>query len=359
MTRTLAVLAAVVIVISIWSGTPAMPAGKYDGQTMSVYAGISRNVKDDIIAYIAPRLKEKFGLALSVEPIGSAVMLEKVLAAKDKPPVSVAGWDEPIALDACTKGVCSPLDPAQVPNLAGMYPWAVGKVDEKPMVVATGAGGPGLIYNMDIFSHNGLKPPVSWNDLWRQDLSGRVSIPAPESTMGLGTLVMFARLGGGGETNIEPGFAKLRSLLPHMQRLFTWSSELAQLMQLGEIWMASTQADLAPGLRAQGFPVAWVAPKEGAPMVNGGMSVIARTPFQDAALEYVNLYVSPEFQALRARHGGVVPTNARAWGNLSATEKEAMPISPEDIKRLVRLNWSVINQQRAAWVERWHKEVQR
>jgi putative spermidine/putrescine transport system substrate-binding protein len=148
-------------------------------------------------------------------------------------------------------------------------------------------------------------------------------------------------------------------LLPQIQRLFTWSSELAQLLQLGEIWMASTQADLAPGMRTQGFPAAWVAPKEGAPMVNGGMSVIARAPFQDAALEYVNLYVSPEFQALRARHGGVVPTNTRAWSNLSAAERAGMPISPEDIKRLVRLNWTEINQNRAAWVERWHKEIQR
>jgi putative spermidine/putrescine transport system substrate-binding protein len=351
--------AALVLAAALWPVAPAVPAGKYDGQTMSVYAGISRNVKEDIMAYIAPRLKEKYGLALSVDPIGSAIMIQKVLAAKEKPPVSVAGWDEPIGIDACNKGLCSVLEAAAVPNAAKVYPWALTRINGKPMVVATAVTGPGIIYNLDIFAQNHLKQPISWNDLWREDLKGRVTIPAPESTMGLGTLVMFARIGGGGEANIAPGFEKVKSLLPHIQRLYTWSTELAQLLQLNEVWMASTQADLGPGLRAQGFPAAWVAPKEGAPMVNGGMSVIANAPFQDAALEYVNLYVSPEFAALRARHGGVVPTNPGAWEKLSPSERSGMPLSPQEISRLVRLDWDVINRDRAKWVEQWHKIVQR
>lgn len=359
MTRVVALCAAVVLAGVLASAAPAITAGKYDGQTMSVYAGISRNVKEDIMAYIAPRLQQKYGLNLSVEPIGSAVMIEKVLAAKDKPPVSVAGWDEPIAIDACNRGLCIPLDPAAVPNAAKLYSWAVDKIGGTPIAVATSVDGPGIIYNMDTFAQNHLKPPASWNDLWRADLNGRVTIPAPESTMGLGTLVMLAKLGGGGETNIAPGFEKVKSLLPHIQRLYTWSSELAQLLQLNEVWMASTQADLGPGMRAQGFPAAWVAPKEGAPMVNGGMSAIANAPFPDAALEYVNLYVSPEFQALRARHGGNVPTNTAAFEQLSPAERSGMAIHPQDFSRMIRMNWTVINRDRAKWVEQWHRTVQR
>jgi len=320
--------------------------------------GLLRRLDDDVVVGTdvehVPRRQRGSGRQCQRE-------LPPVRGLDPPPPPSALfrGEDEPIAIDSCNRGLCIPLDPAAVPNAAKLYSWAVDKIGGTPMVVATSVDGPGIIYNMDTFAQNHLKPPTSWNDLWRADLNGRVTIPAPESTMGLGTLVMLAKLGGGGETNIAPGFEKVKSLLPHIQRLYTWSSELAQLLQLNEVWMASTQADLGPGMRAQGFPAAWVAPKEGAPMVNGGMSAIANAPYQDASLEYVNLYVSPEFQALRARHGGNVPTNTAAWEQLSPAERSGMAIHPQDFSRMIRMNWTAINRDRAKWVEQWHRTVQR
>jgi putative spermidine/putrescine transport system substrate-binding protein len=358
MRRQVALATILTLVLFGFSLETSSGAKKYEGQTMSIYAGISPLVREDIMAHIAPKLKEEYGLTLSVEVLGSAPMLQKVVVMRDNPTVTIANWDEPIGIQACEMGLCAPIDVAQAKTLSELNPWALVKVDDKVRVVATTVVGIGLIYNSDEFARKNLKPPSSWNDLWRPELSKRISVTAPESTWGLGFLVMLARLNGGGESNIDPAFAKLKTLLPHVQTIHSWSSDLAKLMQLGQVWESTTGSNMGPALKAQGFPATWVAPTEGAPMVNGGISIVANAPFQDAAHTFLNIYFGPEFQALRAKNGGLVPAHSGAWKLLTTQEAQALPIGPDDISKLQRLDWVTINQHRAAWVERWHKEIQ-
>jgi putative spermidine/putrescine transport system substrate-binding protein len=332
-------------------------AKKYDGKTMSVYIGISPQAREDIMSYIAPRLQDEYGLTLSGELLGSTTMAEKIVVMRDRPTVTLVNWDQPIGVQQCGAGLCAPIDLRQAPNVMNLYPWAIDKVNGSVEVLSTGALGVGLIYNTDAFKS--LKPPASWSDLWRPEVNGRISITAPESTWGLAFLVMLARMSGGGENNIDPAFARLKTLLPHVQTIHTWSSDLAKLMQLGQVWEATTGSNMAPAMRAQGFPAAWVAPTDGSPMVNGGISIVANAPYQDAAHAFLNLYFSPEFQAMRARHSGLIPTNIRAWHLLSDAERKALPLGPNDLYKLQRLDWVAINKNRAAWVERWHKEIQK
>lgn len=357
MTRLHALLGVFVLTVTLLPIAPAVPAGKYDGQTMSIYVGISPMAREDIMQYIAPKLKAEYGLNLGAELLGSTTILEKIVVMRDKPTVTIANWDEPIGFQACAMGLCAPINLKQAPNLINLYPWALGKANGSVQVLSTGVVGVGLIYNTDAMK--GMKPPSSWNDLWRPELKGRVSVTAPESTWGLAMLVMLAKLGGGNENNIDPAFMRLKTLLPNIQTIHTWSSDLAKLMQLGQVWEASTGSNMGPALKTQGFPAAWVAPTDGAPMVNGGMSIVANAPFQDAAHTFLNIYFSPDFQALRARHAGLIPTNIRAWSQLSVSEKSALPIGPNDLYKLQRLDWNAVNKNRAAWVERWHKEIQR
>lgn len=357
MKRLLAVLIVTGMIASGLTMVSAGPVRRYDGHTFTAYLGITPKVSEDVMAYIAPRLKEKFGIGLAVEPMGSTTMLEKVLAARARPRVTIAGWDQPVGLQACSMGLCAPIDLEQAPNLKNAYDWALIKVDGKVQVVATSLLGVGLIYNRDEFARRNLPAPTSWTDLWREDLKGRVSITALESTWGLASLVMLARMEGGGEKNIEPGFTKAKTLLPRVHTIHTWSSEMAKLMLLGEVWMATTGSNMGPALKAQGFPAEWVSPKEGSPLVGGGMSIIARAPYLDVAQEYVNLYMSPEFQALRARTGGVTPTNRIGYGLLSAQEKLDLPLRP--LGRVVHLDWTEIMKAREAWIERWHKEMRK
>jgi putative spermidine/putrescine transport system substrate-binding protein len=332
-------------------------ARKYEGKTMYVYIAIAAQAREDTMAYIAPRLKDQYGLNLSGELMGSTTMVEKLIVMRDKPTVTLVSWDQPIGVQECRSGLCAPIDVKQTPNIINLYPWAIDKVDGNIEVLSTGALAVGVIYNSEAFKN--LKPPTSWTDLWRPEVNGRISITAPESTWGLAFLVMLAKMGGGGEDNIDPGFARLKTLLPHVQTIHTWSSDLAKLMQLGQVWEATTGSNAASAMRTEGFPAAWIAPREGAPMVNGGISIVANAPYQDAAHTFLNLYFSPEFQAMRARHTGLLPTNIRAWTLLSDSERRALPMGPNDLYTLQQLDWGAINKNRVAWIERWHREIQR
>lgn len=352
-----ALLLALVVFASVVSATQVSAARKYEGKTMYFYIGIAPKQLEDIAAYIAPKLKDEYGLNISGELAGATAMLEKIVVMRDRPTVSIVGWAEAIGLQACGMGLCAPIDFKQAPNLMNLYPWAINKVNGNVGVLVDDFVAVGLIYNTEAFKN--LPPPTSWSDLWRPDLAGRVSITAPESTWGIAFLVMLAKMGGGDENNIEPAFVRIKTLLPNVQAIHTWSSDLAKMMQLGQIWAATTGSNMGPALKAQGFPAAWVAPTDGTPMVNGGVSIVANAPFQDAAHRFLDLYFSPEFQVIRSRNAGLNPTNIRAWSMLSAEEKKAKPVGVTDLYKLRRLDWAAINKNRAAWVERWHKEIQR
>jgi putative spermidine/putrescine transport system ATP-binding protein len=62
------------------------------------------------------------------------------------------------------------------------------------------------MYNKTYFAEHHWPAPTSWNDLEDPKYKGKLVIPPLNNTYGLHALVEFAKLGGGGEKNIEPGF---------------------------------------------------------------------------------------------------------------------------------------------------------
>jgi putative spermidine/putrescine transport system substrate-binding protein len=337
---------------------PASLAAQERCTSMQVYLSISPNHRENVMAYIAPRLRQSQGVELVAEAIGSANMVERITAQGATPRVSVAHFDFPIGLDACGNGMCKPVDVARAPNVGRMFDWAMAKDAEgRPIVLATNVQGVGIVYNEEALRRANIPAPTSWADLARRDLRGRVALVAPQSTMGTAMLVMLARNAGGGETNIDPGFARTRELQPNLHSIFTWSSELSNLLQLGEVWVAVTQSSLAPAMRAQGVPMRFVLPREGTPTVNGGVSLVRNGPCDAAAHDYLNLYFSDEFQALRMREGGITSPVSTAWALLTEEQKREAAIRPEDFPQLIGLDWAAINAARPGWIQRWQREI--
>jgi len=351
------VIALLGLLIFVSAATLGHGAQRYDGQTMQVMVGISHRAAEQVREHIAPKLKEKYGIEMAVEAVGSAAMLEKIIVMKDNPRITIAGWDVPIAARGADLGLCTTIDLQKIPNAKDMYDWCLVRQGSDVKALTTTIHAVGIIYNTDEFKRRGFPPPTSWNDLWRKETSGRVSIVAPQSTMGQASLACIARMEGGGEDNIDPGFKKLKTLLPHMHTIHTWSSEFIKLMQLGEVWIGIQTDNIATALRAAGFPAKWVAPKEGAPLAAGGVSIVAKAPYQDVAHDYLNLYYSEEFQLLRMRESGVLSAIRTVWDKLPPKDRESLSMTDKDFDKLIRLDWGKIARDRAAWTERWQKEM--
>lgn len=351
-------LAAAVVATMLLPGAEAWAQAGKNCTSMQVFLGVSPKHRENVTEYIAPRLKEKFGVDLVTEVLGSANMVEKITAQLPSPRVSVAHWDVPVGITPCAQGLCEPIDLVKTPNVTRLYDWAYTKDPTGNIaLLATNVIGIGLIYNEDSFKKAKLAPPTSWDDLTRPDLKGRISIVSPVSTWGTAALVQWAKIAGGSETNIEPGFARVKTMMSNMHTVYTWSSELSNLLQLGEVWLAVTGSNMAPAMRTQGLPTKWILPKEGAPITSGGVSIVKGAPCQEAAAEYINLYYSDEFQAMRMRDGGLASPSKSAWNFLSAADRDGLDLKPSDFDKLVNFDWNKIAAERPEWIKRWQREV--
>ena len=173
--------------------------------------------------------------------------------------------------------------------------------------------------------------------------------------MGTAALVMLARINGGGEKNIEPGFQATKEIVPK-NTIFTWSSEMSNLFQLGDLWLAVNSANIAPALRAKGVPIRFALPSEGSPTANTGMSLVKGSPCEAAAYEYINLYFSDEFQAKRMESGTPSPSKD-AWKLTTPEVRAELGMGPEDLDKFIDLDWAAINAARPGWIERWTREI--
>jgi putative spermidine/putrescine transport system substrate-binding protein len=262
----------------------------------------------------------------------------------------------PVGIDACDKGACAPIDFSKAPNLKRLPDWAAAKdAAGHPTVLTAGVVGVGILYNEAELKKNNIAPPKSWVDLKKPAYAGRLGITAPQSSMGTAALVMLARINGGGEANIDPGFAATKAILPK-NTIFTWSSEMSNLFQLGDLWLAVNSSNLAPALRARGLPIQFVLPEEGSPTVNTGISLVKNGPCQAAAYEYLNLYFTDEFQAIRMAAGSASPLRS-AWSLLSPAQKTELGMGPDDLNKFISLDWRAINAARPGWIERWTREM--
>lgn len=324
--------------------------------SMQVYLAIAPNHREDVMEYIAPRIKQKFNVDLVTEAIGSVMMVDRLTAQGANPRVTIVQWDVPIGIAACDKGGCAPIDVEKAPNLKKVPAWARSAGPSgKPETLTAGVVGVGILYNEEQLKKNNLPVPKSWADLKKPEYAGRLGITAPQSSMGTAALVMLARIGGGGENNIEPGFTATKQITPK-NTIFTWSSEMSNLFQLGDLWLAVNSNNIAPALRAKGLPIKFSLPAEGSPTANTGMSLVKGAPCQDAAYEYINLYFSDEFQAKRME-AGTLSASKDAWGKITPALKTELGMGPEDLDKFIDLDWRAINAARPGWIERWTREI--
>jgi putative spermidine/putrescine transport system substrate-binding protein len=343
------------VLAMLLSGNPASMAEEACTQ-MQVLLAIAPNHREDVMAYIAPRLKQKLGVDLVTEAVGSVVMRDRLAAQGSNPRITIAHWDVPIGIDVCGKGGCAAIDFNKAPNLKALPDWAFSKnASGQPDVLTAGVVGVGILYNEEELKKHNIAPPKSWADLKRPEYSGRLGITAPESSMGTAALVMLARINGGGETKIDPGFDATKAILPK-NTVFTWSSEMSNLFQLGDLWLAVNSNNLAPALRAKGIPIQFALPTEGSPTVNTGISLIKGARCQEAAYEYLNLYFSDEFQAQRMKSGTASALKS-AYKLLTPQQQAELGIGPEDLNKFIALDWNAINSVRPGWIERWAREM--
>lgn len=339
---------AVALVASVVTPAPHATAQQRT-LTVAAYAGsVEKAFRKDVIAPFAA----KHGVKIDYVAGASTETMARLISQKAGPIIDLAVLDDGPMQQAVQLGLCAPYKAAAV--FDDIYP-----VMRYPGGKAVGVGvvATGLFYNTKVFKENGWPAPTSWADLADKKWGKRVLISSIGSTYGLHALIMAAKINGGGEKAIEPGFkAMIRDIGPQVAAFEVSSGKFAELIQqeLGVVgvWGSGRVKAVAD----TGFPVAFVYPKEGGVALGVASCVVAGSKNDDLAQLFLQHLLSPDVQRALALAAGYGPANSKVM--LSAKEREGLPYG-DQVKGLQAVDWATVNAARAEWTKRWTREVER
>jgi putative spermidine/putrescine transport system substrate-binding protein len=210
--------------------------------------------------------------------------------------------------------------------------------------------------NTKVFAEKGWSRPNSWNDLKDARYRKLLVIPPINNTYGLYTLMMFARMNGGGEARIDPGFKVMtEEINPNVLAYEPSPGKMTELFQSGQALIAVWGTGRVQAFANTGFPVDFVYPQEGAPILLASVCPVAKPSISPLAHAFITALVGLEVQTAFARDGNG-PVNTRV--DVSMPELAMAPVG-ERAKSVLTPDWDTINAKREEWTKRWNREVER
>ncbi|HVA36565.1 MAG TPA: ABC transporter substrate-binding protein [Candidatus Dormibacteraeota bacterium] len=340
------------MVAALAASTLGLPAPGLAAEPTVVVAGYGGSFQKGIETSVIPDFEKAYHCHVNYVTGASTDTLAKLQAERSAPQIDVAIIDDGPQAQARQLGLIAPLDPKLVTNLADVYPIARLQGD---LGVGLGIVATGLVYNTKYFAEHHWKPLESWKDLANPELNGKLVLPSITNTYGVHLLVMEARANGGSVTDIEPGFAFMKKIAP-MAVNFDKTADVSNYFLQGSAVASAWSNARANILKSQGFPIEFVYPKEGAVALMSTVNVVKNAPNPQLAQEFVNYLLAAKTQEMIAQTVFFGPTNRTA--TLPPKAQAMVVYGPAQIAKLVKMNWTLINQQRAAWTNRWEREIE-
>lgn len=292
--------------------------------------------------HVADPFTEETGIEVAIVP-GSDDLIGAVASQRDNPQYDLilTGWEDHVFLRDV--GALDELNPDDIPNMEDLYP--IARTDHG---VGTSITGVTLLYNTEMVE----TPPTSWADLWDDEYAGHVSIPQLPQTYGIDFLVMAARINGGDESNIDPGFEAIEELKPNIAAVYDSSGQVAQLFQQGDVWVAPWFAGRVPSMNADGVPVAAAELEEGAVAYLTMLSPL-KGQYSEHVGKFLNYYLSDETQRAFATEFASGPS--RSGVELDDEVAETVPYGQQEVDQMIQLDWETILENRDDWTQRFNR----
>ncbi|MBI4246197.1 MAG: ABC transporter substrate-binding protein [Candidatus Rokubacteria bacterium] len=343
MTRRFVLILAAALVLA-----PAV-AGAHHGAREVIFLGFGGTHEKNMKERVIPPFERATGIKVLYVTGTTASNFARVQAQKARPEADVLWNNDLIHVIGKKQGLFAALDRERVANLKDVYDLAR---DPERVGVMQGFQAHGLQYNTRVFKERGLSPPTSWYDLWKPEFKGRVGLHSWNSGYAHYFVAWITRL----EHGSDAAFRKLKEVGPSAPTFPGTPAELDNLFKQGEVWIAHNGSSRAYELQAAGFPVDFVYPKEGTVIFGNWFNVLKGAPHAELAQAFVNYLIGAEAQALFAKHVFFGPINRQA--KLDADTARKVPYGPEQVARMVKLDFEVMNAEMPRWTERWNKEIE-
>ncbi len=314
--------------------------------TVTSYGG---RWEQSIRTHFAPLFKKRTGVDVKIVLGGPAQWTAQIESQPSKPPLDAIDNSEVLAMNLINKNLVVKLTPEQVPNLRDVSPRFFQPWNSFGVSYQYGASG---IW----FDKTKIKqPPQSWTEFLERAGKGEFgqTVTFPDISYGWTPELVWhlATLLGGSINNLDPAFAALRRIRPHVTKFWGTTIEaerlaLAHEADIGWLWDGRVYAMMDAGATFMDFrrlkpnSLFSLAPAQ---VVKGGNS--------ELALQWVNTLLDPEpllefYKAIQ-----YAPTNRKVV--LPAqTASRIMPVDEgvlPDLTELVKATPGII--------QRWNAEI--
>jgi putative spermidine/putrescine transport system substrate-binding protein len=341
MFKTVSSVLAVAIAASAFSAAPAMAQDK----TLTIsWWGFNGEKLETLV--LAP-FREQCGCEIVFETGNNGERLNK-LQIRNGGGVDVAYFSDSFSQQGIEAGLFQKIDPAKLPNLAGLYDLA--KDPQGGYGPAYTIGRVGIVYD----SAKLTTPITSWNDLWREDLASSLSLPGITTTAGP-MVVMKAGEHAGADAfeNADAAFAAVQELQPNVVKNYNTGSEMINLFSTGEITAAIAQDFTLGQIQAAVPSVVWADLSEGSIATLNTVNIPTGAAEPELAYQFINFILSPEIQQVLAEQGVDAPVNTAV--ELTPEQAALWTYGADTIAGLQRIDYAKMNAAKSGWVDRWNE----
>lgn len=341
----LAIGLAVLLVGGLIGFWPASAAAKVK-LTMFIWAGANQGVVPREV--VASYLKTHPDVEIEFWESTNAVTYPKMLAAKQANPnaplVNFGYFNVDLSNRGDTDEMWVALDPQRIPAL-NRLPAGMRRPGNRG--IGYGIINVGLMYNKNLVK----EPPTSWSVLWDPKWRGKI-VFFDNNFM---PLVLAARLNGGSETSIEPGFRIWGEQAKNIRALPTTNDALKNILVTGEAQVAPWFSAIWKFWADEGAPLGFVNPKEGAIAFPIYLQIVkGSTPEQiRVAEEVINELTTAENNSRYAK----LTHNIPAFPDPKLFENVDPALNPKVLDSAIWLDWGTMGQKASEWRQRWEKEI--
>lgn len=243
-------------------------------------------------------------------------------------------------------GMWESLEPAGIPNMENVLP---NFIREGRRGVGYQMSGIGLLYNTEAVD----TPPTSWTDLWSEEYRDRVVMFDYDTRM----MSIAALLNGGSVEDIDPGFEVWAENAENFRALVDSNDALKNLLVSGDAWIAPWFSSLANVWIAEGAPLGYVTPEEGAIAFPIYLTIVDGVTDAERAVceDVINTLLEPDNAARYGELTHAVPVVQNAA--LSEEQRANPDLNLEVAENAILLDYSYIGEMTPEWRDRWDREV--
>ena len=334
-------IASMAFVLAALSAAPAMAQNK----TLTIsWWGFNGDKLEEII--LKP-FRAQCGCELVFETGNNADRLNKIKI-RGGSGVDVVYLTDSYSQIGIQEGLFQPVDRAKIPNINGIYELA--REPQGKFGPAYTIGRVGIIYDSAKVS----SPITSWNDLWREDLKRRVSLPGITTTAGPMTVLVAANKAGVDPYKDEKAaFKALEQLKPNVVKNYNTGSELVNLFSTGEVSVAMAQDFTLAQIQAAVPTVRWAELKEGDYATLNTVNIAKGAANPELAHQFINFILDPKIQQTLAERGVDAPVATAV--QLTPEQAYRWTYGPKMIASLRRLDYEKLNAAKNDWLDRWNE----